>query len=150
MSLVRKVGAPVGPLLPENVRDVLLQAKIEIAAKEIEVDHLGQLLSDERSKPPVEKIIEVEKVVEVESPTLIQTVANLENENRAIQNALQNLDTNTFLALKTSELRILALETTLEQTSLTASRRKAKLDKISETTQGRWPFMLKRTIRTLL
>ena len=103
-----------------------------------------------QSKPPVEKIIEVEKVVEVESPTLIQTVANLENENRAIQNALQNLDKNTYLALKTSELRILALETTLEQTSLTASRRKAKLDKISETTQGRWPFMLKRTIRTLL
>ena len=164
MGLVRKVGQPAVQRSEQDTTKILEDVKDQLLEANIFQQELKRELDDERAKPPkivVEKeIIEVPIEVEVEKevirevlvedPGLIQAISSLELENKSIQQSLTALDSRTKIALQTAHLRILALETTLEQTSLTATRRKVKLDKIKETTQGRWPFMLKRTIRTLL
>ena len=53
-------------------------------------------------------------------------------------------------ALTTAHLRILALETTLQQAVTTSERRQNKLSEIKQSIMGRWPFVLKRTIRNIL
>lgn len=121
---------------------------------EVPVETVVEITKEVPVEVEVEKEIvvevEVEKEVKIQDPVLLQVVAELELENQKVQESLEEINRKTSVALQTADLRILALETTLEQAVKTSERRGQKLKIIEDATVGRWPFMLKRTIRSIL
>ena len=147
MVLVRKVGQPTAAPIPfeDNGKKLLHDASRRIRELEQEKRALASDLEKERAAPP--EVVVKERIVEVEKPVtptnVMLALSQLEEENALIRDSLKHLDRKTASAIGDAARRIEDLE---EE----AAEARERLRAVAALTQGRWPFMRKKTLRRTL